>query len=130
MKLTLTVLAALLLAPLAALHAADPTELAPKPNILVILADDLGFSGLGCYGHKTHKLAASTNAKPQRVRGALRRVLDQSIDETYGQSCTPEPLAVIAYWDKLMCEPFGTRAGYLSPAAANATPNAAKAPVK
>ncbi|TWU07737.1 sulfatase-like hydrolase/transferase [Stieleria varia] len=27
-------------------HAADP----PKPNVLLILADDLGFSDLGCYG--------------------------------------------------------------------------------
>jgi arylsulfatase A-like enzyme len=41
----LTLFAALLLAPLAALHAA-----ADKPNILIILADDLGWSDLGCYG--------------------------------------------------------------------------------
>ena len=39
MRLTLTLLTALLLAPLAALHAADD-----KPNILIILADDLGWS--------------------------------------------------------------------------------------
>ena len=41
-------LTALLLLPLASLHAADaPTK---KPNILVILTDDLAFSDLGCYG--------------------------------------------------------------------------------
>jgi arylsulfatase len=48
MKHTLTLLTTLLLAPLAPLHAADAP--APKPNILVILAYDMGFSDLGCYG--------------------------------------------------------------------------------
>lgn len=49
MKHMFTLITALLLAPLAVLHAAS-AEPAPKPNILLILADDVGFSDLGCYG--------------------------------------------------------------------------------
>jgi arylsulfatase A-like enzyme len=39
-------LAILLLAPLPSLHAVTPS----KPNVLIILADDMGFSDLACYG--------------------------------------------------------------------------------
>ena len=46
MKHTITLLTVLSLAPLAALNAAD------KPNIILIVADDLGYAALGCYGQK------------------------------------------------------------------------------
>jgi len=44
-------LVALLLAPLPALHAAAPPT---KPNILIVLVDDMGYSDIGCFGGEIH----------------------------------------------------------------------------
>jgi hypothetical protein len=48
MKHVVTTIAALLLCTPAVLHAADASL--QKPNIVVIMADDLSHRNLGCYG--------------------------------------------------------------------------------
>ena len=53
MKHTLILLNALLLAPL--LFAGGKPVTSKKPNIVFILADDLGYGELGCYGQKKIK---------------------------------------------------------------------------
>ena len=50
MKPTLALVTALLLAPLAALHAADTVSL-KKPNIIFLLTDDQRDNTLGAMGH-------------------------------------------------------------------------------
>ena len=51
MRPILTLLAALLLAPLVAWPAADASTKRTKPNIIFIYADDWGWGDLSCHGN-------------------------------------------------------------------------------
>jgi arylsulfatase A-like enzyme len=50
MKSSLLLLAAILLAPLATVYAADATSAPRKPNVIFIVTDDQGAADAGCYG--------------------------------------------------------------------------------
>ena len=50
MKHTILTLTVLLLTPVAALHAADAPKPASRPNLVLILADDLGYETIGANG--------------------------------------------------------------------------------
>lgn len=64
MRTQLTLYTLLLLAPLAGLSAAEPA----KPNIVVFLADDMGWGDAGCYGSKLIKSPNIDKLASQGVR--------------------------------------------------------------
>ena len=84
--LTTLSLASLMLAPLAGLRAAE-TPATAKPNIIFILADDIGYGDLGCYG--------ATKVKTPNVD----RLASQGLRFTDGHSmasvCTPSRYAFL-----------------------------------
>jgi arylsulfatase A len=85
MKHILTLFSALLLAPLATLNAADQPP--AKPNIVVIMADDLGWRDLHCYGN------------PQLDTPALDQLAADGMRFTCGYAaapvCTPTRAAMM-----------------------------------
>lgn len=89
MRRTLALLFALLLAPLAAPRAADATKPASPPNILVILADDLGYGDVRCYNPERGKIPTPH----------IDRLAAQGIRFTDGHSssgvCSPSRYALL-----------------------------------
>jgi arylsulfatase A-like enzyme len=70
-------LTTLLLAPPAALHAADVT----KPNIVIILADDLGYGDVGCFG--------ATKIKTPNIDRLAREGMRFTDAHTAASVCSP-----------------------------------------
>lgn len=96
-----------------------PAVAAPKPNVLVILADDLGYSDLGCYGGEIEtpnldRLAANglrftqfyNTARCWPSRAAL-------LTGYYAQQVNRDPAALRPKWAALLPELLGG-AGYRS----------------
>ena len=84
MKHTLTLLITLLLAPLPLLHAADTAQ-ATKPNIIFILADDIGYGDFGCYG--------ATKVKMPEIFGD-HMVLQEGAALVWGDAAPGEKITV------------------------------------
>jgi arylsulfatase A-like enzyme len=82
-------LGVLLLAPLAVLDAANAKQAnaaRKRPNIVLILADDLGWSDLGCYGADLHETPHLDRLAQQGVR----------FTDAYAMSvCTPSRAALL-----------------------------------
>ena len=87
MKYPLTLLFALSLAPLTALAAVDAPKLPGKPNIIVILADDIGYGDLSCYGAK---MVQTPNL--DRLAADGRRFMDA---HSPAATCTPTRRALM-----------------------------------
>ena len=79
MKHPIALLTALLLAPPAAMHAGDAPK--QKPNIIVILADDLGYGDVSCYG--------ATKIKTPHIDRLAREGMKFTDAHTAASICSP-----------------------------------------
>ena len=97
MNSRLLFLAALLLAPSAPLRAADaPAPAARPPNVVFILADDLGYTDIACYGSRYYETPRIDRMAAQGMRFTA--------GYTCGPNCQPTRAA-------LMSGQYGPRTG-------------------
>jgi arylsulfatase A-like enzyme len=97
MRIRPLLLAPLLLAPAAALRAADaPAPAARPPNIVFILADDLGYTDVACYGSRYYETPH------------IDRMAAQGMRFTQGYTCGPNCQPTRA---ALMSGQYGPRTG-------------------
>ena len=87
MRFSLLFLAALLLAPAAALQAADAPSPGRGPNIVFILADDIGYGDFGCYG--------AEKVKTPRVDQLASQGLRFTDAHSMASVCTPSRYAFL-----------------------------------
>jgi arylsulfatase A len=104
MKYLLALVAALALAPLFALQAADATKPMDKPNVLVIISDDQGFGDFGFIGNK---LVRTPNLDRLAAQSAVYR------NFVVAAACSPTRAALFTGRDHLLTGVWGVgeRAG-------------------
>ncbi|MBM3874766.1 MAG: hypothetical protein FJ382_13735 [Verrucomicrobia bacterium] len=102
MKPTLPLLTALLLAPLAALHAADATKPASKPNVIIVLTDDQGYGDLACHGNPHIKTPNLDKLHSRSVR---------LTDFHVSPLCTPTRAAIMTGCDPVRVGAWSTTFG-------------------
>ncbi|MCX7045022.1 MAG: arylsulfatase [Candidatus Sumerlaeota bacterium] len=86
MKHTIRLLSALLLAPLAALYAANTPAPGAKPNIVFVLIDDLGYGELSCHGNPVFQTPNMDRLHAECVRFT---------DFCVGATCSPTRAALM-----------------------------------
>jgi arylsulfatase A-like enzyme len=94
LKIRLTLLTALVLVSLSRLHAAE-TSLTSRPNIIFIMADDLGYTDVSCFGSKYYETPNIDRLATQGLK---------LLSHHHCQNCTPTRAA-------LMSGQYGARTG-------------------
>jgi len=87
MKYCPSVLCTALLAPFLSLNAVENSNPAQQPNIIVILADDLGYGDVGCYG--------ATAVKTPNIDRLAREGMRFTSGYATSATCTPSRYSLL-----------------------------------